>query len=139
MSARHTIAGGYRQEEGSWWTGGATGALPRTKRGWIVYARSSTIQAQPSSIDAGIALVRDEIMPALQDMPGCIGISVLANRQSGRCIVTTAWESEEAMRDSAERATSMRERAAETLGGTASVDEWEIAALHRDRPAPDGA
>jgi quinol monooxygenase YgiN len=104
-----------------------------------VYARSTTIQAQPSSIDGGIALVRDEIMPAVQDMPGCIGISLLVNRQSGRCIVTTAWESEEAMRDSMERATPMRERAAETLGGTPSVDQWEIAALHRDRPAPDGA
>src|SRR6516165_252647 len=31
MRARHTIAGGQGQEEGNWWTGGATGALPRTK------------------------------------------------------------------------------------------------------------
>jgi heme-degrading monooxygenase HmoA len=104
-----------------------------------VYARSTTIQAQPSSIDAGIAHVRDEVMPALQDMAGCIGVSMLVNRQSGRCIVTTAWETEEAMRASEERAAPMRDRAAETLGGTASVDHWEIATLHRDHPAPEGA
>ena len=30
-----------------------------------MYARSTTIQAQPSSIDAGIAHVRDAVMPAL--------------------------------------------------------------------------
>ena len=63
-----------------------------------MYARSTTIQAQPSSIDDGIAHVRDEIMPALQDMAGCIGVSLLVDRQSGRCIATSAWETDEAMR-----------------------------------------
>jgi heme-degrading monooxygenase HmoA len=104
-----------------------------------VYARSTTIQAQPSSIDAGIALVRDEGMPAVRDMPGCIGISLLVDRQSGRCIVTTAWETEEAMRAGAEQLTPLRDRAAKMMGGTASVDNWEIAVLHRVRPAPEGA
>src|SRR4029077_19333814 len=105
----HTIAGANRQEEGSAWTGGATGALPRTKRGWIVYARSTTIQAQPSSIDAGIAHVRDEVMPALPGMAGCIGLSLLVDRQSGRCIVTSAWETEDAMRDSEEQVRPIRD------------------------------
>jgi Antibiotic biosynthesis monooxygenase len=104
-----------------------------------VYARSTTIQAQPESIDAGIALVRDEVMPALQDMAGCIGVSLLVNRQSGRCIATSAWETEQAMRASAERVTPIRDRAAEMFVGPASIDEWEIAALHRDHRAPDGA
>jgi hypothetical protein len=104
-----------------------------------VYARSTTIQAQPSSIDAGIAHVRDEVMPALQGMAGCVGISLLVNRQSGRCIITTAWETEEAMRGSAERVMPIRDRAAEMLGGTPSIDTWEIAVLHRNRRAPEGA
>jgi heme-degrading monooxygenase HmoA len=78
-------------------------------------------------------------MPALQGMAGCIGISLLVNRQSGRCIVTTAWETDEAMRASAERATPIRDRAAEMLGGTASVEQWEIAVLHRVRRSPEGA
>jgi heme-degrading monooxygenase HmoA len=104
-----------------------------------VYARSTTIQAQTSSIDAGIAHVRDEVMPALQGMAGCVGVSLLVNRQSGRCIVTTAWETDEAMRDSAERAAPLRDRAAEMMGGTPSVDHWEIAVLHRNRRAPEGA
>ena len=120
-----------RWEEGRRWTGGAIGALPRTQRGWIVYARSTTIQAQPSSIDAGIAHVRDEVMPALQAMDGCIGMSLLVDRESGRCIATSAWETEEAMRASAELVRPLRDRAAETFGGTGRVEEWEIGA-----PAP---
>ena len=104
-----------------------------------MYARSTTIQAQPSSIDAGIAHVRDEVMPALRDMAGCIGISLLVNRQSGRCIVTTAWETDEAMRASLDLVAPIRDRAAQMFGGTPSIDQWEIAALHRDHPAPEGA
>lgn len=109
------------------------------KEGWIVYARSTTIQAQPSSIDAGIAHVRDEVMPALQDVDGCIGVSLLVDRQSGRCIATTAWESEDARRGSAEQMTPIRNRAVEMFGGTANVEEWDIAVLHRDHRSAAGA
>jgi heme-degrading monooxygenase HmoA len=67
-----------------------------------VYARSTTIQAQPSSIDAGIAQVRDTVMPALAGIDGYVGVSLLVDRRSGRCIATSAWQSEEAMRASEE-------------------------------------
>ncbi len=100
-------------------TGGATGALPRTmKEGWIVYARSTTIQAQSECIDTGIAHVRDVVMPALQGMDGCIGVSLLVDRQSGRCIATSAWETAEAMHASREQVTPIRDRCAEMFGGT---------------------
>jgi hypothetical protein len=78
-------------------------------------------------------------MPALQGMPGCIGVSLLVDRNSGRCIATSAWESDEALRGSAEHVTPIRDRAAEMFGGTADVEEWEIAVLHRDHRAPEGA
>jgi heme-degrading monooxygenase HmoA len=105
-----------------------------------VFARSTTMQAQPSSIDAGIAHARDEIMPALQAMDGCIGLSCLADRESGRCIITTAWETEDAMRASAERAGALRDRAAGEFGGRVEkVEEWEIGVLHRDHRSANGA
>ncbi|MFV8052704.1 antibiotic biosynthesis monooxygenase [Mycobacterium sp. 48b] len=104
-----------------------------------MYARSTTVQAQPDAIDAGIAQVRDEVMPALQAMDGCVGISLLVDRESGRCIATTAWETEEAMHESAERAASLRARAAEAFGGNATAEEWEIAVLHRDHRTHEGA
>jgi Antibiotic biosynthesis monooxygenase len=108
-------------------------------RGWIVYARSTTIQAQPSSIDAGIAHLRDEVMPALQAIDGCVGVSLLADRESGRCVATSAWETEDAMRASAGKIQPIRDRAAKIFGGSPTVEEWEIAALHRDHRSHDGA
>jgi quinol monooxygenase YgiN len=104
-----------------------------------VYARSTTIEAQPSSIDAGIAHVRNEVMPALQAIDGCIGVSLLVDRESGRCIATSAWESQEAMRASEERVRPVRDRAAEMFAGNATVEEWEIALLRRDHRSGEGA
>ena len=67
-------------------------------------------------------------------------MSAMIDRGSGRCIITTAWETDEAMRASAEKASQLRNRAAENLGGNVEkIEEWEIAVLHRDHQAADGA
>jgi len=104
-----------------------------------MYARSTTLQAQSSSIDAGIAHVRDSVMPALEGIDGCVGLSMLVDRTSGRCIATSSWESEEAMRASEESIRPIREAAAELFGGSAQVEEWEIASMHREHRAGEGA
>jgi heme-degrading monooxygenase HmoA len=95
--------------------------------------------ARPESIDGGVAHIRDVVMPALQEMPGWIGISTMVDRDSGRCISTTAWDSEEAMNDSAEAAMRLRERAAQEFGGSVTAENWEIAVLHREHSSDPGA
>jgi hypothetical protein len=78
-----------------------------------VYARTTTIEATPSSIDAGVSYVRDAVMPLLAGMDGHIGLALLADRSSSRCITTSAWESHDAMRASAAAVDDVRNRAAE--------------------------
>ena len=105
-----------------------------------MYARSNTVQGNPQAMDEGIAFIRDEVLPLVQGMDGFVGLSMLCDRDSGRCIVTTAWESEEAMRSSDEGVKASRARAAEIFGAAPpEVREWEIALMHRRREAPDGA
>ncbi len=104
-----------------------------------MYARSTSLQARASSIDAGIDFVRDELLPAVQAMSGCVGLSMMADRTSGRCIVTSAWETLDQMRASDAAVTPMRERAGKLLGGTPFVEEWEIAVLHRNHRSHQGA
>ena len=104
-----------------------------------MYARSTTIQAQPLSVDIGIAHVRDVVMPALQGIDGYVGLSLLVDRQSGTCIVTSSWESLETMRAGAERVAPVRDRAAMMFDGSARVEEWDIALLHRDHHSHEGA
>lgn len=104
-----------------------------------MYARSTRIPANTSSIDAGIAYVRDEVRPKLAQLDGFIGLSMMVDRSSGMCITTSAWRDAEAMRITKSRVQTMRDRAAEILGGSPMVEEWEVAVMHRDHPAQDGA
>lgn len=104
-----------------------------------MYARSTTVHADPQSIDDGIAYIRDEVMPAVQSMPGCMGLSMLCDRSSGRCIITTSWDSEESMSASRDAIRAMRQQSADVLGGLFDVQEWEIGLLHRAHQAPEGA
>jgi heme-degrading monooxygenase HmoA len=103
-----------------------------------MYARSTTIRGNPSKMDDGIAYTRDTVMPTVQQMDGCVGISMLCDRGEGRCIVTTAWSDHEAMMNSREGVRSIRERAAEVFEGRHEVNEWEIAILHRMHETPEG-
>ena len=104
-----------------------------------MYARSTTVQGSPDRIDLAIARVRDEVLPAVTQMPGCLGLSMMVDRDDGHGIVTTSWESKEAMRATAEAVAPMREKAANLIGGTAEVQEWEIAVMHRAHHAPAGS
>jgi len=104
-----------------------------------VYARSTTVLAHLKSIDAGVAHIRDEVMPTLLGMEGCIGLSMLVDRNTGRCIATSAWRTREAMLASERQLRPVRDHVAEILGNRPQVDEWEIAVLHRDHTSRSGA
>jgi hypothetical protein len=104
-----------------------------------VYARSTTVLAHLKSIDAGVAHIRDEVMPTLLGMEGCIGLSMVVDRNTGRCIATSAWRTREAMLASERQLRPIRDHVAEILGNRPQVDEWEIAVLHRDHTSRSGA
>lgn len=104
-----------------------------------MYARSTTVRGDPQAVDDGIAMVRDDVMPAMERMEGCVGLSMMVDREHGTCIITSAWDSERAMRAWRDEVAAMRDRAAEILGGAAEVEEWEIGLLHREAISSQGA
>jgi quinol monooxygenase YgiN len=107
-----------------------------------MYARSTTFRGEPNAIDDGIAYTRDKVLPAVRQMDGCLGLSLLVDRHTGGCIATTSWTDADAMHRSAEAIRSLRETAISTVRGIESeteVVEWEIGVLHRVRTVPTGA
>ena len=104
-----------------------------------MYAKSVTYQARPETIDEGVAYVRDESMPALTAMDGWTGLSMISDRESGRCIITTAWSTKEALDASDQLMMAKRERGAEIFGAKPSVDVWDIAVVHHRDVSGEGA
>ena len=100
-----------------------------------MYARSTTCQGMPDNIDAGIMFITDELAPMLDEIEGCRGLSMVVDRKTGECIVTSSWDTEEAMRNSDAQVRPMRERGQEILGGAIQVDEWRVAVMHRTHHA----
>jgi heme-degrading monooxygenase HmoA len=68
------------------------------------------------------------ILPqAKEGDPGFKGIIALTDRQGGKLLGITFWESEEAMRATEEEASRLREESAEVGGGTvAGVERYEV-------------
>ena len=96
-----------------------------------MYARSTTFHGRPDNVEAGITFVKHEAGPMLDKIKGCRGLSMLVDRETGQCIVTSSWENEAAMQASEEQLRPIRDRGRDILGGSMQVDGWEIAVMHR--------
>ncbi len=96
-----------------------------------MYARSITIEGSPESVDARIEFVEQELRAALADVPGWRGFSLLVNRETGRAITTTSWETEADMHASSDHLAPLWERTRAEFGSSLKVEEWEVALMHR--------
>ena len=93
-----------------------------------MHARMSIFEGPPDKIDESLRHAREVILPqAKEGDPGFKGIIALTDRQSGKMVGITFWESEEAMRATEEGANQLREESAEAGGGTvAGVERYEV-------------
>jgi heme-degrading monooxygenase HmoA len=105
-----------------------------------MFARSTTVTSQPSAIERGIKFFHDDLMREILSMPGCVGLSLLVDHATSRCIATSSWQDEEAMRATTDSVGRLRDRFVAAAGGSDTVvDVWEIALMHRDHPSMQGA
>ena len=92
-----------------------------------MYARISTLEGSPEHIDEGLRQVRENVLPQIQQQEGFKGMVALADRQTGKTLGITFWESEEALKASEEAADRLREDSAEAMSDTiAGVERYEV-------------
>ena len=101
-----------------------------------MYTRVSTIQGPTDRIDEGIDTMREIILPAVKQIDGFKGVLNLIDRQTGRGLVVTLWETEEALKTSEEQANQLRRQAAESIGATSepTVERYEVAMYEVEAP-----
>lgn len=91
-------------------------------------------------IDRGIVFVQNEVLSDVLDTPGWVGMSLLVDHSMSRLIATSSWEDEQSMRASTESIRPLRDRLVAEVGGSVPiVEEWEVALMHRDHLAIEGA
>jgi heme-degrading monooxygenase HmoA len=93
-----------------------------------MFARVSTFQGSPDRTAEGIRVAREQILPAARLQDGFLGIYLLFDRESGRSLSFTLWETEEDMKASEEAALRARTESAEAAGEiVVSVERYEVA------------
>ncbi len=103
-----------------------------------MFIRATTVIAEPGRLDEGIRFARDVVAPAFADLPGCLGMSMFVDRETGTSTVSSAWETEEARDQAAQMLNGLRAEAAKVFGGIPATEFFEVAVVDRRRPAEPG-
>jgi heme-degrading monooxygenase HmoA len=93
-----------------------------------VFARVSTFTGTSDEIDKAIREVQQNVLPRTEQLDGYKGAYFLVDRENGKTLAVTLWESEEAMRASEDAANSLRSEIADALGTQmVGVERYEVA------------
>lgn len=94
-----------------------------------MFARISTIEAEPGRIDDGIAVINDKVIPTLKGIDGFRAVNFLADRANGKLLGVAFWDSQEALEASVGAVNSIRTSVADATGGkVTSVESFEVVA-----------
>ena len=95
-----------------------------------MFARINTFDGSTERFDEAGAFLRDFVVPASRQIPGFAGMISLIDRETGRSMGITLWQSREALDASEEGAALMREQVASTGAAILlSVERFEVADL----------
>ena len=95
-----------------------------------MFARMSTLEGPPDQLDEGLRYVKEQVFPLMQQQDGFKGFIALGDRQSGKLIGVSLWESEQAMHASEEAGDRTRSDSAEVVGASVmGVERYEVGFL----------
>jgi hypothetical protein len=93
-----------------------------------MYAQIVTFQETPEQVDAGIAHVLDDVIPALEHAPGLTGVW-LADRAAGKRLSIMVWESEAAAAAAMAEVQKRLATSKHTRPTPASVEKFDVYAM----------
>jgi heme-degrading monooxygenase HmoA len=101
-------------------------------------ARVSRLEGDPGKIDEATQRAVQDILPRARKLPGFQGAIAMVDRDKGRTLLVTLWESAEKMRSSEEQADKLRQESAEVgRGRVVGVERYEV--MYAKLPAAVGA
>ena len=101
-----------------------------------MFARMFTIEGRREQFDGFDRAGQEKVLPALRRLDGFEGLLVFADRQGGKILVVTLWESEEALRGGEDASHWFRAFGAEVAGGEVTdVERYEVVYSETDAKA----
>lgn len=102
-----------------------------------MHVRITTVTGA-SNIDGGLAVLRDQVLPQMQQQTGFRGLSASGDRAAGVVTVLSVWDSQADLEASESAADKARGDAVRIMGGEASVERYEqtVWTVADTRPGP---
>ncbi len=95
----------------------------------VMFARVTSAQLEPEQVETFVSMIRDQVIPRAQNLPGFKGGYWLVDRSTGKGIGVTLFESEEALDASEAQANRIREEASSGAGlAVPSFERYEVVA-----------
>jgi len=105
-----------------------------------LYVRATRVQIPPDSIEKGIAFFKETVAPMANSTPGNMGQVLLVDRESGKGVGITIWDTPQAMGASEQMGITSRTGSIAATGGQIiNVDRMEQVINERAAPPQAGA
>jgi heme-degrading monooxygenase HmoA len=91
-----------------------------------MFARIGTWQGPPEGVERWAARVGEVVKPNVQRQPGLAAAYWLVDREGGKGLTITFWESEEAMRASEEFRSQSQSQTSSATGAGVTTERFEV-------------
>jgi heme-degrading monooxygenase HmoA len=93
-----------------------------------MFARVTIAQGAPERLDDTLRTIREQVLPMFQGQAGFQHLHVLIDRQNGRGLSVSLWESREALAQAEAAVNQMRGQVAQTIGmAPLATEVYEVA------------
>lgn len=97
-----------------------------------MYGRLTRIEGTPAEIKEGVRTFEQNVAGTARDLPGNLGIVLMANPEEGKAVGITYWADENALKASGDAMKRVRESSTQAAGTRiGSVDTGEILSMER--------
>lgn len=99
------------------------------------WLRATSLAGEPARLRDGIASYQASVIPALHDVPGFCGATLIVDRAAGAAIGSTVWSSRETLEASRSLASSLRSSVPDQTGAQVTgVAEYEVVLAETKAP-----
>ncbi|MFF8726432.1 hypothetical protein ACF073_08060 [Streptomyces sp. NPDC015171] len=103
-----------------------------------MFVRAVYATGDPALLDTAVRSLNSAGRDLLEERPGYRGAGVFADRELGKLVAVSWWETEDARRNSDEVMSERRGALLEPFAGTVSVANYEVAVFHQITPPRQG-
>jgi heme-degrading monooxygenase HmoA/limonene-1,2-epoxide hydrolase len=101
----------------------------------IMHARINMLAGDPARLDEATRYLEGTVRPHVEALPGNRGVACLANADLGICLIASYWDTHDAMTASEQAVQVSRKEVTQLLGGTVTVEHYEVPVfVRRSRP-----